>query len=245
MDPLHQFEVYTYIPLSFLGIDVSFTNASLFMILSVALFCVLANFATKSTNLIPSRLQCIFEKAYLFIQSVIQSCAGRDGLVYFPYILGLFIFVFFSNTIGLLPGSFTTTSQLAVTGTLSLVVFVSVTVIGFMKHGLKFLKIFVPEGVPLYIMPILVPIEIISYLVRPISLSVRLFANMVSGHVLLKVFAFFAVMIAQTKFLPLALVPIFIHVGMTFFELAVAFLQAYVFTILSCIYLNDALHTHH
>lgn len=244
MDPLNQFQVKTYLPLSFLGIDISFTNASLFMVLSVGLFCVLSLLATSSRSLVPTKMQSLVENTYSFLNTLLEEFCGEGGRKYFPYIFSLFIFVFFSNLLGLIPGAFTSTSQLVVTGTLALTVFVSVTVVGLIKHGFKFFRLFLPDGVPFYVVPILVPVEILSYFMRPVSLSIRLFANMVAGHVMLKIFASFAVMIAGTTFLPLSVVPLIVNTAVTFFEVVVALLQAYVFTILSCIYLNDALNLH-
>ncbi|HCU07335.1 MAG TPA: F0F1 ATP synthase subunit A [Holosporales bacterium] len=244
MDPLNQFQIKTYIPLSFLGIDLSFTNASLFMVLSVGLFCVLSLLATRSCSLVPTKMQSLVENTYTFLNTLLKEFCGEGGLKYFPYIFSLFIFVFFSNMVGLIPGAFTSTSQLVVTGTLALIVFISVTAIGLLKHGFKFFRLFLPDGVPFYVIPILVPVEILSYFMRPVSLSIRLFANMVAGHVMLKIFASFAVMIAGTSFLPLSIVPLIVNTAVTFFEVVVALLQAYVFTILSCIYLNDALNLH-
>ncbi len=244
MDPLNQFQIKTYIPLYFLGIDISFTNASLFMVLSVVLFCVLSFMATRTRSLVPTKMQSIVENTYTFLNTLLQEFCGEGGLKYLPYIFSLFIFVFFSNLLGLIPGAFTSTSQLVVTGTLALTVFISVTFVGLMKHGFKFFRLFLPEGVPFYVVPILIPVEILSYFMRPVSLSIRLFANMVAGHVMIKIFASFAVMIAGTAFLPLSIVPLIINTAVTFFEVVVALLQAYVFTILSCIYLNDALNLH-
>lgn len=244
MDLLHQFEIKTYIPIYIFGIDLSITNASMFMFLGVFLFCSLSFYATRSSNVIPSYYQSIIELFYQFLFDTIDKFAGKNTQHYAPYIFSVFGFIFFANMIGIVPGFFTTTSQLIVTFSLALLVFISVTLVGIVKHGFGFLRLFLPKNIPWYVAILLVPVEIVSYFSRPVSLAVRLFANMVAGHVLLKVFATFAALSVGTAFLPFSIVPIIMNVLFIFFEIMVAFLQAYVFTILTCIYLKDALHLH-
>lgn len=244
MDLLHQFEIHTFLPLMFLGFDISFTNASLFMMIAVGTFCLLSYFATSASSLIPSKGQSIVEITYQFLLNTLESFAGKGSSIYFPYIFSLFAFILSCNLLGLIPGFFTVTSQLIVTATLALTVFIFVTIVGIKKHGIRFLRLFLPEGIPWYIAILLVPVEIISYFSRPLSLAIRLFANMVAGHILLKVFASFSALCVGTFLLPASVIPIMMNTAFSFFELVVAFLQAYVFTILSCIYLKDALHLH-
>lgn len=244
MDPLSQFKIKIYLPMSLCGIDISFTNASLYMLLSVLAFCVISYIATYKTTLIPSKGQTIIENLYLFVRNMLEEFSGAESIKYFPGIFTLFIFILCSNLMGLLPGAFTTTSHVVVTGALALIVFIAVTCIGFSRHGLRYLKLFVPDNIPFYVLPILVPVEILSYFMRPVSLAMRLFANMVAGHVMIKIFATFTVMLLGTNLLPLSVGPVFINTIITFFELVVCMLQAYIFTILTCIYLNDALNLH-
>jgi F-type H+-transporting ATPase subunit a len=244
MDLLHQFAIKTYIPVYVFGIDFSITNASLFMVASVLIFCSFSYYATSMPRIIPSGFQASIEIFYLFITETIEKFSGKDAAYYAPYIFSIFIFIFFGNFLGLVPGFFTTTSQIIVTFTLALVVFLSVTALGILKHGFGFLRLFLPKDIPWYIAILLVPVEIISYCSRPLSLAVRLFANMVAGHVLLKVFATFAALSIGTYFLPFSIIPIGFNVIFMFFEMVIACLQAYVFTILTCIYLKNALHLH-
>ncbi|CAO5678497.1 MAG: ATP synthase subunit a [Holosporales bacterium] len=244
MDLLSQFKVKTLIPLSFLGLDVSFTNASLFMVIAVGLFCIFSTVALREESVVPKSLQSTVEILYQFLSNTILTSAGKEGLRFFPYIFGLFIFIFLSNALGVVPGFFTTTSQIILTGTMALLVFISVTMIGFVKHKSHYLRLFLPEGVPWYIAILLVPVEIISYFARPFSLSIRLFANMIAGHILLKMFASFATIAFGMLFLPVAITSIIVNLAFTFFEIGVAFLQAYIFTVLSCVYLKDALYLH-
>jgi F-type H+-transporting ATPase subunit a len=244
VDPLRQFDIKPIIPLKIGELDISFTNSSLFMILSALLICVVVYFATNKPSLIPNRLQVSIEVLFHFIADMVKTYVGKEGLTYFPYVLSLFVFILTGNLIGLFPYSFTFTSHIIVTFSLASFVFIGVTLIGAAKHGLHFFRVFFPKGIPLYVAPLLIPVEIISYLSRPISLSVRLFANMVAGHVMLKIFACFAALLASSAFLPTAILPIMLNVAITGFEFLVAVLQAYVFTILACIYLNDALNLH-
>jgi F-type H+-transporting ATPase subunit a len=245
LNPMEQFAVKPLIPLHIGGYDVSFTNQALWMCIVVSAIVVFMAFATAKRSLVPTRMQSMAEISYEFVANMIGTAAGEDGLVFFPFIFTLFLFVLLSNFLGLLPGSFTVTSQICVTFGLAAFVIAMVIVVGFLKHGIGFLKLFVPKA-PILLLFLLVPIEFISFLTRPISLSVRLFANMLAGHTLLKVFASFVIGLGSAGILlkPLALAPFFLIVAITGLELLVAGLQAYVFAILTCIYLNEALHLH-
>ena len=241
-NPMHQFNVYRIGPeIKIAGIDISFTNASLFMVISALFICVLLFFGTREKKLIPSKLQLIGEMFYNFIAKMISDTAGSKAKPYFPFIFSLFMFVLFCNMVGMLPYSFTVTSHIIVTLILAIFIFIAVTIIGFMKHGFGYLKLFVPSGVPIILLPLIVIIEIISYLSRPISLSVRLFANMMAGHTMMKVFGGFVISLGIVG----GWLPLGFSVALTGLEILVAFLQAYVFAILTCIYLNDALNLHH
>ena len=241
-NPMTQFNVYRIGPEIKIGeIDISFTNASLFMVISTITILLIFNFGTKKNSIIPSKLQLLGELSYSFVSKMISDTAGTKAKPYFSFIFSLFMFVLFCNMLGMIPYTFTVTSHIIVTFVLAAFIFIGVTIIGFIKHGLGYLKLFVPSGVPLVLLPLIVIIEIISYLSRPISLSVRLFANMMAGHTMLKVFASFIVLLGLIGgWAPLALV-----VVLTGFEIMIAVLQAYVFTILCCLYLNDALNLHH
>lgn len=245
MNPMEQFAVKPLIPLHLGGYDVSFTNQALWMCIVVGAITLFMAFATAKRSLVPTRMQSMAEISYEFVANMIGTAAGEDGLVFFPFVFTLFLFVLMSNFLGLLPGSFTVTSQICVTFGLAAFVIGMVIITGFLKHGIGFLKLFVPHA-PWYLLILLVPIEFISFLTRPISLSVRLFANMLAGHTLLKVFASFVIGLGSAGVLlkPLAIAPFFLIVAITGLELLVAGLQAYVFAILTCIYLNEALHLH-
>ena len=241
-NPMHQFEVYRIGPEIKLGmLNLSFTNASLFMAISALTILLLLFFGTKKKSLIPSKIQLITEMSYTFIAKMINDTAGSGAKAFFPFIFTLFMFVLFCNMIGMLPYSFTVTSHIIVTLILAIFIFLAVTVIGFLKHGFKYLSIFVPKGVPVVLLPLITIIEIISYLSRPVSLSVRLFANMMAGHTMLKVFGGFVISLGIIG----VWLPLSFSVALTGLEILVAFLQAYVFAILTCIYLNDALNLHH
>ena len=241
-NPMHQFEVYRIGPEIKLGIvNLSFTNASLFMAISALTILLLLFFGTKKKLLIPSKLQLVTEMSYTFIAKMINDTAGSNAKAFFPFIFTLFMFVLFCNMVGMLPYSFTVTSHIIVTFALAASIFIGVTIIGFIKHGIKYLELFIPKGVPFYILPLIVVIEIISYLSRPVSLSVRLFANMMAGHTMLKVFGGFVISLGLLG----GWLPLGFSVALTGLEVLVAFLQAYVFAILTCIYLNDALNLHH
>jgi len=241
-NPMHQFEVYRIGPEINLGtVNLSYTNASLFMTISAILILSLLFFGTKKKSLIPSKIQLIIEMSYTLIAKMINDTAGSGAKSFFPFIFTLFMFVLFCNMVGMLPYSFTVTSHIIVTFILAAIVFVGITIIGFIKHGFKYLKLFVPKGVPIVLLPLIIVIEIISYLSRPVSLSVRLFANMLAGHTMLKVFGGFVISLGLLG----GWLPLGFSVALTGLEMLVAFLQAYVFAILTCIYLNDALNLHH
>lgn len=245
-DPIHQFEIHKIIPLKIGGLDVSFTNASAFMLLAVLLSAGLLIYAMRGGSLVPTRLQSIAEISFDFVASMVREGAGEQGMKFFPFIFTLFAFIFTCNTVGLFPGAFTVTSHIIVTAALAVLVFVTVLIVGFAKNGLGFFRLFVPEGVPILILPLVVLIEIISFLSRPVSHSVRLFANMLAGHITLKVFGGFVVMLLGAgSFATLAPLPLLMAIALTALEVLVAFLQAYVFAVLACMYLNDALHPGH
>ena len=245
IDPLSQFSVKPLLPFNIAGIDLSFTNVSLFMTITVFLAVSFLLLATHTKQVVPTRIQAAAELLFNFLKDLVQSYIGKEGAPYTPLIFCLFLFILGGNILGLLPQAYTFTSQLVVTFSLACLVFTTITCAGFIKHGWRFLRVFFPAGTPLYIAPLLVPVEIISYFSRPVSLAVRLFANMVAGHVMLKIFATFAAILAGASWLgPVAALPLFVNIGLFGFELLVAILQAYVFTILTCIYLNDTLHLH-
>ena len=238
--PLAQFEIKTLIPLKLGEIDVSFTNSALFMSLTLVLVTLFLVLGMRKRALIPGRWQSMAEMSYEFVANLLRDTVGSEGRKYFPLVFTLFMFILFGNMLGMIPYSFTFTSHVIVTFAMALAVFIGVTVLGFVKHGFHFFSFFVPPGVSVVLWPLMIPIEIISYLSRPISLSVRLFANLTAGHTMLKVFAGFIISLGVVGgVLPFAFV-----VALTGLELLIAFLQAYVFTILTCFYINDALHLH-
>ena len=237
--PLEQFEIHSIVPLQAGDLDVSFTNSSAYMVAAVALSAGFLIFGTRRRAIVPGRWQAMAEMTYEFVAGLIRETVGAEGRRFFPIIFTLFMFILFGNLLGMIPFSFTFTSQIIVTLVMALVVFIGVTILGFIKHGLHFFSFFVPPGSPVWMWPLLIPIEIISYLSRPISLSVRLFANMLAGHTLLKVIAGFVFALGFFGILPVALL-----VALTGLEILIAFLQAYVFAILTCLYINDALHMH-
>ncbi|HLJ53069.1 MAG TPA: F0F1 ATP synthase subunit A [Rhizomicrobium sp.] len=245
MNPMEQFAIKPIVPLHIGGYDISFTNQSLFMVLVAVAASLFLTFAMSKRSLVPSRTQSMAEMSYEFVINMMQSSTGEDGLRFFPFVFTIFIFVLFSNFFGMIPGSFTVTSQIVVTFALAALVILTVIVTGFVNHGIGFLKLFVPKA-PWYLLILLVPIEVISFLTRPISLSVRLFANMLAGHTMLAVFGGFVVLLggAGGVLALLSLAPMALIVAIMLLELLVAFLQAYVFAILTCIYLNEALHLH-
>jgi F-type H+-transporting ATPase subunit a len=242
--PIHQFQIFKIVPIEIGGLDFSFTNSSLFMFVAVLLAAGFLYFATASRSLIPGRAQSVAEMSYEFIANMLREGAGSSGMKFFPLVFTLFMFVLAANLLGMFPYFFTVTSQIIVTFALSILVIAIVVFYGFYKHGFGFLKLFVPSGVPVVLMPLVVAIEVISFLARPVSLSVRLFANMLAGHITLKVFAGFVVSLGALGALGIggAILPLIMTVALTALEFLVAFLQAYVFAVLTCMYLNDALH---
>ena len=241
-NPMHQFNVYRIGPEISLGnVDISFTNASLFMIISALTIISVFFVGTRRKAIIPTKIQLLTELSYTLISKMISDTAGSKAKPYFPFVFSLFMFVLFCNMLGMLPYSFTVTSHIIVTFALAAVIFVGVTIIGFVNHGLGYLKLFIPSGVPVFLLPLIVIIEIISYLSRPVSLSVRLFANMMAGHTMLKVFGGFVISLGIIG----GWLPLSFTVALTGLEILIAFLQAYVFAILTCIYLNDALNLNH
>lgn len=237
--PLEQFRITKIIPIEIGGIDASFTNSALLMCVAVTLITLFLTLGMRNRAIVPGRWQSLAELSYEFIANMIRSNVGSEGRKYFPFVFSLFMFVLFGNMLGMIPYSFTFTSHVIVTFAMALVVFLGATAIGFIRHGLHFLHFFMPQGAPIYLAPLLVPLEVLSYLTRPISLALRLFANMTAGHTLLKVFASFVAGLGIVGVIPLLGV-----VALTGLEFLIAFLQAYVFTILTCIYLNDAIHMH-
>jgi F-type H+-transporting ATPase subunit a len=247
-DPIEQFQIHNLFPLGKIGsVDLFFTNSALYMGIAVGLTALLMLGATSSRQLVPGRLQSIAELSYEFIADTIRNTIGEGGMRFFPLVFSLFMFILISNMVGLIPYNFTVASHIIITAALAFLVFFTVIIYGLWKNGLHFFNIFVPRGVPLLIMPLIVFIEVLSFLSRPISHSVRLFANMLAGHITLKVFASFVTMLGGLGVLGWlgATLPLALTVALTALELLVAFLQAYVFTILTCIYLNDALHPGH
>ena len=241
-NPMSQFDVYRIGPEIKVGaLDISFTNASLFMIISTVSILLVFNLGSKRNSVLPNKMQLLAELSYTFVAKMISDTAGSKAKPYFAFIFSLFMFVLFCNMFGMIPYTFTVTSHIIVTFILASFIFIGVTIIGFIKHGFGYLKLFVPSGVPAVLLPLIVVIEIISYLSRPISLSVRLFANMMAGHTMMKVFGGFVISLGLVG----GWLPLSFSVALTGLEILVAFLQAYVFAILTCIYLNDALNLHH
>lgn len=243
LNPLHQFEIHELASFTIAGKEIFLTNQSLWMIvatLSVMLFFVLG---TRKKQLVPGRLQSVVEMSYEFIENLVKSTTGPKGLKFAPFIFTLFFFIAANNVWGMIPGTYTSTSQITITLTLGLGVFALVWIVGFYNHGLKFFKLFAPEGTPMLLMPLIVVLELISFFARPCTLAVRLAANMIAGHILLKVFASFAIMLVSWIAVS-AVLPVTVLLGIMTLELMVAFLQAYIFTILTCVYLNDAINLH-
>jgi F-type H+-transporting ATPase subunit a len=248
MDPIHQFQIKSLFPIAHIGnTEIAFTNSALFMLIALALISFLMLGTTRSRALVPGRLQSLAEMSYEFVASNVRSTAGTEGLKFFPFVFTIFMFILVVNVIGIIPYAFTVTSHIIITVALALLVFFTVIIYGFWKNGLGFLKLFVPSGIPIYILPLVTFIEVMSFLSRPVSHSVRLFANMLAGHITLKVFGGFVVMLSAFGVLGWlgALLPLGLTIALTALELLVAALQAYVFAILTCIYLNDAIHPGH
>jgi F-type H+-transporting ATPase subunit a len=246
-NPIEQFELQRWHHLEFNGFDASFTNASAYMLAAALGVVLLMVIATSRKAIVPGRFQALAEMLYEFVASTVRSTAGKEGMAFFPFVFSLFSFILISNLIGLVPYTFSVTSQIVVTGAFALLVITLVTAYGFYRNGLGFLNLFVPHGVPLPVLVILVPIEIISFLSRPVSLSIRLFANILAGHVTLAVFGGFVVLLlaAGGVYQALAPIPLLAIVALYALELLVAFLQAFVFSVLTCVYLNDAIHPGH
>ena len=238
--PLDQFEINPLVNFEIRGVDLAFTNSSISMVITVLFITLFLTLTVNPRSIVPSRMQLISELCYNFIAQLLNDTVGDQGKRYFPFVFSIFMFVLIGNMVGMIPYQFTFTSHIIVTFALATVVFIGVTILGFVNHGIRFFTFFYIPGVPFYMHPLLIPIEVISYLSRPISLSVRLFANMLAGHTLLKVFAGFVVsMPFFTGVLPLTFI-----VALTGLEILIAFLQAYVFAILTCLYINDAYHLH-
>jgi F-type H+-transporting ATPase subunit a len=247
-DPIHQFQIVNLFPVAKIGnTEIAFTNSAAYMAVAVAIILLLTIGGTAKRSLVPGRLQSIAELSYEFVADTIRSTAGKEGMRFFPFVFTLFMFILVVNLVGLIPYTFTVTTHIVVTATLALSVFLTVLVYGFWKNGLHFFNLFVPKGIPIYILPLIVFIEVLSFISRPISHSVRLFANMLAGHITLKVFASFIVLLSGAGIFGMAgaALPLALVVALTALELLVAFLQAYVFAILTCIYLNDAIHPGH
>jgi F-type H+-transporting ATPase subunit a len=248
-NPIEQFEIHEIFPVvKIAGQQISLTDSALYMILAVVLTAALMLGTTAGRRLVPTRMQSVAELIYEFVANMIRSTAGEHGLKFFPLVFSIFMFVLISNLVGLVPLSFSVTSQIVVTASLALLVFFTVVIHGFWQHGLHFLKLFAPSGVPIYIMPMIVLIEILSFFTRPVSHSLRLFANILAGHVTLNLVGSFAMMMIAgfgiVGWLG-AVLPLAFAVALFALELLVALLQAYVFAILTCIYLNDSLHPAH
>jgi F-type H+-transporting ATPase subunit a len=237
--PLAQFKIETILPIHLGGVDVSFTNSAAMMVFAVLACTALLVLAARPAALIPGRLQSVGELAYEFIAGMVRENCGTEGMKYFPWVFSIFMFVLFGNFLGMIPFTFTFTSHIIVTFALALMVFLTVTVIAFARHGFHFFSFFLPEGTPLAMAPMVVALEVLSYFIRPVSLSIRLFANMMAGHTMLKVFGGFVIALSVFGVLPFA-----VNVALTLFEFLVAGLQAYVFTILTCLYLKDAIELH-
>ncbi|MGE0847027.1 MAG: F0F1 ATP synthase subunit A [Flavobacteriaceae bacterium] len=246
-DPIHQFHINRLVPLEVGGLDLSFTNSSLFMVATLAAGAGFMILASSGRGVVPGRAQSVAEIIYEFVADTLRSATGQSGMKFFPFVFSLFLFILVANLFGMVPYFFTVTSHIIVPAAFSLLVMAIVVGVGFWKHGFGFLKLFVPDGVPGALVPLVTGIEVMSFLSRPISLSVRLFANMLAGHITLKVFAGFIVSLSALGFAGIlgSILPLAMTVALTALEFLVAFLQAYVFAILTCMYLNDALHPSH
>jgi len=246
-DPIHQFVIQNMVPIHVGDTNFSFTNSSLFMVATVAVISIYLILTTSAKSVIPGRAQLVSELLYGFVANMVRSAAGTAGMKFFPLVFSLFTFIFVANMFGMVPYFFTVTSHIIVTFALSMLVFLTVIIYGFAKNGAKFLKLFVPSGVPGYILPIVAPIEFISFMSRPISLSVRLFGNILAGHITLKVFTGFIVTMSSLGFLGIlgSALPLIMAIALTGLEFLVGAVQAYVFAVLTCMYLNDAIHPSH
>lgn len=246
-NPIHQFVIKDKVELSLFGVDVSYTNSAMWMTIALAVSVVFFVMATRKRSMVPNRMQTVLEMTYMFIADMVRNTIGAKGAAYFPFIFSLFMFILMGNLLGLVPGAFTYTSHLAVTGGMALLIFFMVIAFGLVNHGFKFFSLFAPAGVPWFIYPLLVPIEVVSFFVRPLTLSVRLFANMMAGHIMLKVVAGFAIGAATmgSGYVLLGIFPVMVNFALMAFELLVAVIQAYVFAILACVYLKDTVELHH
>jgi len=255
IEPIHQFRINNLFDIGTFGgngtpgsgTHIAFTNSALFMVLTVGLILIFLIWGSSRRAIVPGRLQLTTEMSYEFVANMVRNTAGHDGMKFFPLVFTLFMFILVANMIGIIPYTFTVTSHIIVTAMMALLVFFTVLIYGFYKNGLGFFRLFVPKGIPIYILPLIVFIEVLSFLSRPISHSVRLFANMLAGHITLKVFASFVTLLGGLGIAGIAgaTLPLALVVALTALELLVAFLQAYVFAILTCIYLNDAIHPGH
>lgn len=244
LDPLHQFQITKIIPLS-LGVwDISYTNSALWMTIGLGVLCIFFYASLRREAVIPNRLQASAELIFTFLSDTVKTYIGKEGTVFFPFIFTLFWFILVGNLLGLIPSSFTYTSHLAVTFTLAIAAFIIANVAGFKKNGLKLFHLFLPKGMPIFLAPLMIVIELISYLARPFSLAIRLFANMMAGHLILKLFASFSAMLVESPLAVLGVVPLLLNIGMVGLEFLVAVLQTYVFTLLTCLYINDAINLH-
>jgi F-type H+-transporting ATPase subunit a len=242
---MEQFVIKPLVPLNLGGFDVSYTQSALWMTLAIVAATLLMTLSVRSRALVPGRWQNVTEMLYEIVYNTLNDTVGKEGRKYFPFVFSIFMIVLMGNLLGMLPYSFTYTSHIIVTFALALMVWVAATAIGFARHGLHFFSLFLPSGIPLPLAPLIILIEVISYLSRPISLSVRLFANMVAGHTMLKVFAGFSVgLMAVTFGFGLAIIPAVVNVALIGLEVMIACIQAYVFTILTCLYLKDAIELH-
>lgn len=246
IDPVHQFQIHEIMNLSLMGVDISITNQSLWMLIVISLLSVVLLVASTRLKTIPGRGQAALEMLHDTILGTLKDSAGAKGVKYMPFIFTLFLFILSINIVGMIPGSFTSTSQIYVTGFISFFIFASVIVIGFATHGLKFLSLFVPAGVPMAMLPLIIVLEIISFFVRPFTLAIRLCANMMAGHIVVKLFAYFITMMLGSGILVgiFSVLPFAGLLGITALEIFVAAMQAYIFTLLTCVYLNDALNLH-
>lgn len=246
IDPMHQFEINRLVDLKLLGHDISFTNSTLWMFIALGVIALITVYGSASRSMVPGRLQSLAEISYEFVANTLTGVTGKEGMRFFPFVFSLFMFVFAANLLGMIPGSFTVTSQIVVTAAFALLIMAVVVIAGVANHGTHFFGLFVPSGVPVPILILMVPIEIISFLSRPVSLSLRLFGNMLAGHIVLKAFGGLTVMLLGAgAWAVISPLPLLMAVAVTALEFLVAFLQAYVFTILTCVYLNDALHPGH
>lgn len=248
--PLDQFIVTRVVDINVAGLDLHITNSALWMMAATVLVIGFTTVFMSRRALVPGRMQSLVELSYEFVANMLKDNVGHEGRPFFPFVFTLFMFILFCNMLGMLPYSYTVTSQIVVTFGLAFVVFIGVTIVGFIKHGLGFFKFFLPHGVPGFLAPLVIPIEVLSYLIRPVSLGLRLFANLTAGHTMLKVFAGFIFGLGAWEIvggfpnIVMGIVPLAAVIGLTVLEFAIAFLQAYVFAVLSCIYLHDAIHMH-